>query len=144
METRACKKWVPGGEGQGKVGEGRGEDGGRWPGLVLPRCNWPGVRPPFQQGTMRSWFQQGFFPTDEEFQVRPASWSHYVALRVIYPEANSAFVAPPRQVPEEPTSRLDGQCPTTGWQYIGPNGVIQGPFTLREMQLWYSMGYFRA
>jgi hypothetical protein len=26
---------------------------------------------------------------------------------------------------------------------MDPKGVIQGPFTLLEMQLWHSMGYFR-
>mmetsp|Transcript_400 Transcript_400/g.1242 ORF Transcript_400/g.1242 Transcript_400/m.1242 type:complete len:88 (-) Transcript_400:226-489(-) len=34
-------------------------------------------------------------------------------------------------------------CPATGWQYVDPKGNIQGPFTLLEMQLWNSMGYFR-
>merc|ERR1712039_719431 len=35
------------------------------------------------------------------------------------------------------------KCPPTGWQYVDPKGNIQGPFTLLEMQLWNSMGYFR-
>jgi len=34
-------------------------------------------------------------------------------------------------------------CPQAGWQYVDPKGNVQGPFTLLEMQLWNSMGYFR-
>jgi hypothetical protein len=34
------------------------------------------------------------------------------------------------------------ECPKSGWQYLDPKGNIQGPFTLVEMLLWYSMGYF--
>merc|ERR1711879_1020372 len=34
-------------------------------------------------------------------------------------------------------------CPQTGWQYVDPKGNIQGPFTLVEMNLWNSIGYFR-
>merc|ERR1719356_288802 len=40
--------------------------------------------------------------------------------------------------------RSASKCPPTGWQYVDPKGNVQGPFTLLEMQLWNSMGYFRA
>merc|ERR1712176_437966 len=41
------------------------------------------------------------------------------------------------------TAAAAAKCPPTGWQYVDPKGNIQGPFTLLEMQLWNSMGYFR-
>mmetsp|Transcript_120599 Transcript_120599/g.234885 ORF Transcript_120599/g.234885 Transcript_120599/m.234885 type:complete len:99 (-) Transcript_120599:90-386(-) len=34
-------------------------------------------------------------------------------------------------------------CPTTGWQYVDPKKNVHGPFTLIEMHLWNSLGYFR-
>lgn len=35
-------------------------------------------------------------------------------------------------------------CPATGWEYMDPKGKKQGPFTLDQMQKWFSMGAFKA
>jgi len=33
-------------------------------------------------------------------------------------------------------------CPSSGWQYVDPNGKIQGPFNLDKMVLWHQHGFF--
>lgn len=33
-------------------------------------------------------------------------------------------------------------CPCNGWQYIDPNGHTRGPFELKDMQAWHSLGFF--
>lgn len=53
------------------------------------------------------------------------------------------------RAPEQATQGMSSHglkmsCPQSGWQYVDPKKNIQGPFTLPEMQQWYSMGYFRA
>merc|ERR1719498_2038706 len=45
---------------------------------------------------------------------------------------------------QQKAAKEDRTIPESGWQYVDPKGNIQGPFTLQEMQLWNSMGYFRA
>jgi len=45
-----------------------------------------------------------------------------------------------QQMPPQGDKRT---CPQNGWQYVDPKGNIQGPFSLLEMQLWNTMGYFR-
>lgn len=52
--------------------------------------------------------------------------------------------APQRQAQKAQIPADKRPCPATGWQYVDPKGKVQGPFTLLEMQLWNSMGYFRA
>lgn len=44
-------------------------------------------------------------------------------------------------------SRVHGEkapCPATGWQYKDPKGNVQGPFTLEQMQKWFSKGAFKG
>lgn len=51
---------------------------------------------------------------------------------------------PPPQQQQPPQQEQDRRpCPPNNWQYVDPKGNVQGPFTLLEMQLWNSMGYFR-
>mmetsp|Transcript_36039 Transcript_36039/g.67108 ORF Transcript_36039/g.67108 Transcript_36039/m.67108 type:complete len:339 (-) Transcript_36039:45-1061(-) len=45
---------------------------------------------------------------------------------------------------QSPQAAASSPCPQSGWQYLDMAGNVQGPFTLAEMQLWNSKGYFRA
>lgn len=64
-----------------------------------------------------------------------------------YPHHSPQQYQQPRQPAQQPQTQVQGEnqwvCPATGWQYVDPKGNIQGPFTLLEMQLWNTMGYFR-
>lgn len=33
-------------------------------------------------------------------------------------------------------------CPEDGWQYVDPQGRLQGPFPLEKMRLWHTHGFF--
>lgn len=79
---------------------------------------------PFPASTMRDWFAQGFFPIGEDLPVRLPSWKQHVALRMVYPDIDTAFIGPPRPV------NLDGQDagpPSyTGGGFAGRGGPYPG------------------
>jgi len=74
---------------------------------------------------------------------------HQEVMRGGYPHQQQQQQAQAAQAQAQVQAQAQDQggdkrnCPPTGWQYVDPKGNVQGPFTLLEMQLWNSMGYFR-
>lgn len=53
---------------------------------------------PFRTEKMRAWFKKDFFPIGDRLLVRLAEWQDHVAANTLYPDKESLFDGPPRQL----------------------------------------------
>jgi len=53
---------------------------------------------PFRTEKMQAWFKKDFFPLGDRLLVRLAEWQDHVAANTLYPDKESLFDGPPRQL----------------------------------------------